>query len=168
MEGGGKEGTLIHDRVVKELQEEHGYSHEDAKAIKSILYDEAKDKVSMDEPGYNLKRAEYMLKLVTKKRLSKITDEELQARIQKIKEHRENKPPRAGRKKSKKAPKKISKRKTSKKAGSKKRVRKTSLRKPVRKASVRKTSVRKASVRKTSVRKTSVRKTSVKRKVSKK
>jgi len=162
MEGGGKEGTLIHDRVVKELQEEHGYSHEDAKAIKSILYDEAKDKVSMDEPGYNLKRAEYMLKLVTKKRLSKITDEELQARIQKIKEHRENKPPRAGRKKSKKAPKKISKRKTSKKAGSKKRIRKTSVRKPVRKTSVRKP------VRKTSVRKTSVRKTSVKRKVSKK
>jgi hypothetical protein len=157
MEGGGKEGTLIHDRVVKELQEEHGYSHEDAKAIKSILYDEAKDKVSMDEPGYNLKRAEYMLKLVTKKRLSKITDEELQARIQKIKEHRENKPPRAGRKKSKKAPKKISKRKTSKKAGSKKRIRKTSVRKPVRKTSVRKP-----------VRKTSVRKTSVKRKVSKK
>ena len=132
MEGGGKEGTLIHDRVVKELQEEHGYSHEDAKAIKSILYDEAKDKVSMDEPGYNLKRAEYMLKLVTKKRLSKITDEELQARIQKIKEHRENRPPKAGRKKSKKAPK----RKTSKKAGSKKRVRKTSVRKPVRKTSV--------------------------------
>ena len=163
MEGGGKEGTLIHDRVVKELQEEHGYSHEDAKAIKSILYDEAKDKVSMDEPGYNLKRAEYMLKLVTKKRLSKITDEELQARIQKIKEHRENRPPKAGRKKSKKVSKKAPKRKTSKKAGSKKRVRKTS----VRKSSVRKTSVRKTSVRKTSVRKPA-RKTSVRRKASKK
>jgi hypothetical protein len=126
MEGGSKQGTMIHDRVVAELQSEFGYSEDDARVVKMILYDEAKSKVTNDEPGFNLKRAEYMLKQLTKKRLSKITPEEFAEyakKRQEIQEAKAKKEKGGKRRKvsKKKASKKVSKRKTSKKV-SKKRV----------------------------------------------
>jgi hypothetical protein len=145
MEGGGKEGTEIHNKVVEDLKTDFGFSEEEARAVKSVLYDEAKEKISVDEPGFNLARAKYMAKQLTKKRISKITPEEIKARIEKIQktqEERKASKKTAGRKrktskkvsKKRKTSKKVSK-KIVKKAGSKKTVKKTS-----KKASKKKTS----------------------------
>jgi hypothetical protein len=117
MEGGGKEGTVIHDRIVERLQSEFNFSEEEARAIKMMLYDEAKENVSSDEPGYNLKRAEYMEKQLTKRKINKISKENIEEYVNKRKDFLAKKT-KAGKKASKKASKKAVK-KTSKKASKK-------------------------------------------------
>jgi hypothetical protein len=127
MEGGSKQGTMIHDRVVAELQSEFGYSEDDARVVKMILYDEAKSKVANDEPGFNLKRAEYMLKQLTKKRLGKITPEEFAEYAKKRQEIQEAKAKKEkGGKRRKVSKKKASKKKTSKKVSKRKTSKKVS------------------------------------------
>jgi hypothetical protein len=169
MEGGSKEATEIHDKIVEELQKKHDYTEEQARAIKSLLYDEAKKELSSSEQGVNLERAKYMKKLITKKHLSTFTDKQIQDRINLMKEKKASK--KSGLKKSskkagvKKTSKKIV-RKTSKKAGVKKTSKKV-IKKSSKKAGVKKTSKK---VIKKSSKKAGVKKTSKKtvRKISKK
>jgi len=123
MEGGGKQGQAIHDSIKERLETEFGYSKEEAKAVKSILYDKAKGKVSDDTPGRNLLRAKEMEKMLTKKELDKITSKELKARLELIASQKKQSGARSSSKKaSKKASKKGSRkpaRKSSKKASRK-------------------------------------------------
>ena len=146
MEGGSKEATEIHDKIVEELQKKHDYTEEQARAIKSLLYDDAKKELSSSEQGVNLERAKYMKKLVTKKHLSTFTDKQIQDRINLMKEKKASK--KSGLKKSSKK----TVRKTSKKAGVKKTSKKV-IKKSSKKAGVKKTSKKvskKAGVKKTS------------------
>ena len=84
MEGGGKQGQDIHDSIKKKLETEFGYNKEEAKAVKSLLYDMAKEKISDDTQGKNLLRAKEMEKMLNKTTLKKITDSMIEARIKLI------------------------------------------------------------------------------------
>ena len=119
MNGGSAKGTKIHDMIKEKLQTEFGYSKEEAAAVKSILYDMAKERIGDDVEGKNLKRAEEMEKMLTKTTLKKITSEMIEDRMNMLANlKKESGARKTSKKASRKASRKASK-KASKKSGSK-------------------------------------------------
>lgn len=120
--GGSKAATEIHNRVVEKLQSEFGYGEEEARAIKSILYDMAKDAEKKGKKTMTgVDKAKIMEKHLTKKFIKdNITKNMVEDRIQKIHEQRESrKAAQAAGTRRKKSSKKSSKRrKTSHKKSS--------------------------------------------------
>lgn len=120
--GGSRASSEIHDRVKERLQTEFGHSEDDAAAIKSLLWDMAKDaaetyKKEKNKEMTGVEKAKLMEKHLTdafiKKNITKKMIDDRKKKIEDLRAKRQNAAPQAAgsrRSRSKRVSKKTSRR----------------------------------------------------------